>query len=231
MVRLNCSSSGSGLVVMGNLVGREGCAARRRRPRNLGRAKWSHVRRGSRKLSTLALGAAAGAAQGRKRTDEVALDALKDVVPVLRARRCVAPEGDVRKAQRKGLDAAGELVAGLVGVDRRDDGARRRQSGEDPLEELELRAAGRAGGAQVPGGLAAVGVELMVAERVDGALGDDERSIVPTHDALPDRLGASGREAREADVLDFEAGDRARIIAVDEERVATRVVGPCAREA
>ena len=101
------------------------------------------------------------------------------------------------------------------------------------LEQLELRAAGRAGGAcQVPEWpLLGVGVELVVAERVDGALGDNERSIVPTHDALPGRLGASGREPREANVLDFEAGDRARIIAVDEERVATRVVGPCAREA
>src|ERR1019366_9723576 len=182
MVRLNCSSSGSCLVAMGNLVCREGCAARRRRPRNLGTGGRSgaRVRWGSRELSTLAPGSAAGAAQGRKRTDEVALDALKEVVPILRAHRCIAPEGDVRHALGEGLDAAGELVAGLVGVDRGDDRAHWRQAGKDPAEQLELRAAGRAGSAQGPGGLAAVGVELVVAERVDGALGDDERSIVPT---------------------------------------------------
>jgi hypothetical protein len=152
-------------------------------------------------------------------------------LPILRAHRCIAPEGDVRHALGEGLDAAGELVAGLVGVDRGDDRAHWRQAGKDPAEQLELRAAGRAGSAQVPGGLAAVGVELVVAERVDGALGDDERSIVPTRDALPGRLGSSSREPRKADVLGLEAGDGAGVVAVHEERVATRVVGPRAREA
>jgi hypothetical protein len=70
----------------------------------------------------------------------------------------------------------------------------------------------------------------LVSRDVDRALCDDERAIVGTRDALPGRLGASRREPREAHVLDLVAGDGAGVVAVHKERVASRVLGPRARE-
>ena len=81
-------------------------------------------------MSSLRTGAIARAL--RQRPDEVALDALKDLVPVLGSRGGVPPEVEVGQAVRERLDAARELVAGLVGVDRGDDGGCPRQSRRRP---------------------------------------------------------------------------------------------------
>ena len=88
-------------------------------------------------------------------------------------------------------------MAGDVGVDGRHDRARRGQSGQEPIEELDLGRAGLSGGAEVAGVAPLLRMELVMAERVDGALGDDERAIVRPRFALPGRLAPPGREAGE----------------------------------
>src|ERR1019366_140235 len=74
--------------------------------------------------------------------------------------------------------AARERVTGNVGVDGSDDRARPGQSGEEPIEEVHLGRAGLSGGAEVAGVASLLRMELVMAECVDGALGDDERAII-----------------------------------------------------
>ena len=61
------------------------------------------------------------------------------------------------------------------------------------------------------------GVELEVAQRIDGALGEDERAVRRPSRALPGALGAPGRKSGKAPVLDLEARDRAGAGRVNEE--------------
>src|SRR5579884_1225741 len=108
----------------------------------------------------------------RQRPGGLALHALKDVVPVLRALRRIAAELEVSHAARQRLDAPREFVARFVGIDGSDHGGPARQSREELLEQLDLRGARRAGRAEIARVLAPAATELMVAERIDRALGD-----------------------------------------------------------
>ena len=74
-------------------------------------------------------------------------------------------------------------------------------------------------------------VQLLIAERVDVGLADDERAVALARGAVPGRLRASGCEPRVATVFDLESRDRAGFVAVHEDRVAAPIHPPRPREA
>ncbi len=87
-------------------------------------------------------------------------------------------------------------------------------------KDLPLGLAQVARGARVADGVGVAAMELVVAQGVDGALGDDDLAIIGQREALPRGLGASGGEPRDAAVLDLEARELAALVAVGEEDVA-----------
>ncbi len=94
------------------------------------------------------------------------------------------------------------------------------------FEQLHLRRAGLSGGAEVARPASLLRMELVMAERVDGALGDDERAIVRPGRTLPGRLAPPGREAGEAVVFDLEARDDVRVVRVHKQHVLARPEAP-----
>ncbi len=124
------------------------------------------------------------------------------------------------------FDSARELLSRIVGIDRRDDATRLWQLGEDATDSLDLMGArGPRGADETSGGLRRR-VKLEVAQRVDGAFGDDERAVAGESGALPRALGPARREASEASILDLEAGHLAGVGRVNEQRIASGVDSP-----
>ena len=158
--------------------------------------------------------------------------ALQDVVPILRARRRIAPRRHVPVMTCKVVKPVGERLAGHVGIDRHGHDAAGRQIREQAVQRFDLRPAG------VPRGAAGSRVmpprlrmRLVVAQRVDGGLGDHEHAVAVADGALPGGLDAARRESREAAPLDLVPRDGPGLVAVDEERVAPGIEAPGAGEA
>jgi hypothetical protein len=149
----------------------------------------------------------------------------------LAADRLVAFEPEVGVRPHELLEPRRKLATGIVGVDCRHDGDASTQVAEEAPEDRELQPAWRARGAQIPAAVRSLAVELMVAERIDGALGDDDEVVVGIDTALPRGLGAPRSKPCEAAVFDLESGELAAVVAMGEEDIAARVLPPGARKA